>query len=66
MATQELQLIVNAVVDWSRKLPLTFLYFWTTKSNLFAPSLLGLNLIILLILAETVSESNNNSVLTTS
>ena len=65
MGTQELQLIVNAVVDWSRKFPLTLLYFWTTKSNLFAPSLLGLNLTKLLILAQTVSESNNNSVLTT-
>ena len=62
MATQELLSIVNTVVDW---FPLTLLYFWTTKSNLFAPSLLGLNLLILLILAETVSESNNNSVLTT-
>ena len=48
-------------------LSLYYMYFWTTKSNLFAPSLFGfgLNLIILLILAETVSESNNNSVLTT-
>ena len=47
-------------------LSLYYMYFWTTKSNLFAPSLLGLNLIILLILAETVSESNNYSMLTTS
>ena len=47
-------------------LSLTLRYFWTMKSNLFTPSLLWLNLIILLILAQTVSESNNYSVLTIS